>query len=102
MTSCNCATVGTVAPADIDVLDKVRSLDIMPRQTEGVSNPQNNAGQRGRAVVSNRRLLPSARVSETQNTGSFLCTLSAVGRLPHPASFRRRRLLKNDWVEEDL
>jgi general secretion pathway protein D len=51
ITSCNYATVGAVAPADIDVLDKVRSLDIMPRQTEGASNRQNNAGQRGRAAV---------------------------------------------------
>ena len=34
LTSCNSATTGTVAPADLDVLDKVRSLDIMPRQTE--------------------------------------------------------------------
>lgn len=50
MTSCNYATVGTVAPADIDVLDKVRSLAIVPRQTEVVSNPQNNAGQHGRAA----------------------------------------------------
>jgi general secretion pathway protein D len=51
MTSCNYATVGTVAPADIDVLDKVRSLDITTRQTEGVSNQQNNAGQRARPAV---------------------------------------------------
>jgi general secretion pathway protein D len=54
LTSCNYATVGnggTVAPADIDVLDKVRSLDIMPRQTQAVASTQNNAGQRGRAAV---------------------------------------------------
>jgi general secretion pathway protein D len=54
LTCCNYATVGTngsVAPADIDVLDKVRSIDIMPRQTERVANTQNNAGQRGRAAV---------------------------------------------------
>jgi general secretion pathway protein D len=54
LTSCNYATVGntgTVAPADIDVLDKVRSLDIMPRQTQGAAATQNNVDQRGRAAV---------------------------------------------------
>jgi general secretion pathway protein D len=54
LTCCNYATVGTggsVAPGDIDVLDKVRSIDIMPRRTEQVANTQNNAGQRGRAAV---------------------------------------------------
>jgi general secretion pathway protein D len=54
LTCCNYATVGTngsVAPGDIDVLDKVRSIDIMPRQTEQVANTHNNAGQRGRAAV---------------------------------------------------
>lgn len=50
LASCNYATVGTVAPADLDVLDKVRLVDIMPRQTQGVSNAQNSAGQRGRAA----------------------------------------------------
>ncbi|MDB5635429.1 MAG: type and secretion system protein, partial [Bradyrhizobium sp.] len=51
LTSCNSATVGTTAPADIDVLDKVRSLDILPRQAEMVSTTQPNVGQRGRAAV---------------------------------------------------
>src|SRR5262249_10843291 len=51
LTSCNYATIGTVAPADIDVLDKVRSIDIQPRQTQPVSTAQNNAGERGRAAV---------------------------------------------------
>src|SRR5215467_13514966 len=54
LTSCNYATVGnsgSVAPADIDVLDKVRSLDIMPRQTQAAGSAQSNAGQRGRAAV---------------------------------------------------
>src|SRR6202008_4039033 len=54
LTSCNYVTVGnggSVAPADIDVLDKVRSVDIMPRQTQAVASTQNNAGQRGRAAV---------------------------------------------------
>lgn len=51
LASCNSATVGAVAPADIDVLDRVRSLDILPRQTQAVGAPQSNAGQRGRAAV---------------------------------------------------
>src|SRR5947209_9601796 len=51
LTSCNPATVGTTAPADIDVLDKVRSLDILPRQTQPVGAAQSNAGERGRAAV---------------------------------------------------
>jgi general secretion pathway protein D len=54
LTSCNYVTVGnggSVAPADVDVLDKVRSVDIMPRQTQAVASTQNNAGQRGRAAV---------------------------------------------------
>jgi general secretion pathway protein D len=54
LTSCNYATLGTggsVAPGDIDVPDKVRSLDISPRGTQPVASPQNNAGQRGQAAV---------------------------------------------------
>jgi general secretion pathway protein D len=52
LASCNSATVGTAtAPADIDVLDKVRSLDILPRQAETTSSAQPNTGQRGRAAV---------------------------------------------------
>jgi general secretion pathway protein D len=51
LASCNSATVGTTAPADIDVLDKVRSLDILPRQAQSVSAVQPNAGERGRAAV---------------------------------------------------
>jgi general secretion pathway protein D len=52
LTSCNYATLGngSVAPPDVDVLDKVRSLDIMPRQTQAAAAAQNNAGQRGRAA----------------------------------------------------
>jgi general secretion pathway protein D len=57
LTSCNFATVGTGAqpdigaPADLDVLDKVRSLDIMPRQSQSVNAAQNSAGERSRAAV---------------------------------------------------
>ncbi len=51
LTSCNSATVGSVAPADIDVLDKVRSIDILPRQAQNVNGVQTNVGERGRAAV---------------------------------------------------
>jgi general secretion pathway protein D len=57
LTSCNLATVGTTAspeinaPADVDVLDKVRSLDIMPRQPQGANAMQTGTGERGRAAV---------------------------------------------------
>src|SRR5689334_8789836 len=52
LTSCNSATFsGSVAPADVDVLDKIRSVDILPRQTQPISNSQDNAGQRGQAAV---------------------------------------------------
>jgi general secretion pathway protein D len=51
LTSCNSATIGNGDTADIDVLDKVRSLDILPRQPQQVNGSQPNAGQRGRAAV---------------------------------------------------
>jgi general secretion pathway protein D len=51
LTSCNSATIGTSDGADIDVLDKVRSLDILPRQPQQVNASQPNAGQRSRAAV---------------------------------------------------
>jgi general secretion pathway protein D len=57
LTSCNITTVGTTAspdinaPADVDVLDKVRSLDIMPRQPQGANSAQSNTGERSRAAV---------------------------------------------------
>lgn len=52
LASCNFVTTGgTTAPADIDVLDKVRSLDILPRLTQTVAGGQTNAGQRPRGAV---------------------------------------------------
>jgi hypothetical protein len=45
----NYATLGTPAPADIRVLDKVRSLEIQPQQVQNVSGIQPNAGERSRA-----------------------------------------------------
>src|SRR3984957_18237270 len=51
LTSCNSATIGAGDSGDIDVLDKVRSLDILPRQPQQVNGSQPNAGQRSRAAV---------------------------------------------------
>ena len=44
-------TGGSVAPADVGVIDKVNSLDISPRQAQAVSNAQSNVGQRAHAAV---------------------------------------------------
>src|ERR1700731_2227930 len=51
LTSCNSATIGNSDSGDIDVLDKVRSLDILPRQPQQVNGSQPNGGPRGRAAV---------------------------------------------------
>src|ERR1700694_4990105 len=51
LTSCNSATIGATDAADIDVLDKVRSLDILPRQPQPVNAFQPNAGQQSRPAV---------------------------------------------------
>src|SRR6202045_1137943 len=51
LTSCNSATLGSGDTADIDVLDKVRSLDILPRQPQQVNALQSNAEQRVRPAV---------------------------------------------------
>src|SRR5689334_1110945 len=51
LTSCNSVTTGASDTADIDVLDKVRSLDILPRQPQQVSALQPAAGPRSRPAV---------------------------------------------------
>src|SRR4051794_36410228 len=51
LTSCSSATIATGDPHEIDVLDKVRSLDILPRQPQQVNAFQPNASRRGRASV---------------------------------------------------
>lgn len=49
--SCNSATIATSDSTDIDVLDKVRSLDIFPRNPQQVNASKSNAGQRSRPMV---------------------------------------------------
>jgi general secretion pathway protein D len=57
LASCNLATIGGTAPTgnntpvDLDVLDKVRSLDILPRQPQSVGDAQAGAGTPARAAV---------------------------------------------------
>ena len=51
LTSCSSTTIATSDSNEIDVLDKVRSLDIFPRQPQQANVSQSNAGQRGRPAV---------------------------------------------------
>jgi len=51
LSSCNSATVNAVAPADVDPLDKIRSLDIMPKQADAVGRGRTDVGQRAGAAV---------------------------------------------------
>jgi general secretion pathway protein D len=75
LTSCNSATLGTTtAPADIDVLDKVRSLDILPRQAQTVNATPSNAGERARpAVFQGTEIteIPDARVERAPSGNGY-------------------------------
>src|SRR6202790_4461718 len=74
LTSCNSATFGNSDTADIDVLDKVRSLDILPRQSQQMNASQPNAGQRGRAAVydgSEVTDIPETRPQPTASGNGF-------------------------------
>src|SRR6195256_1881713 len=51
LASCNSATVNSGGGLDIDVVDKVRSLDTLPRYPQQVNAAETNAGQRSRPVV---------------------------------------------------
>ena len=51
LVSCNSTTVATADGNDIDVLDKVRSLDILPHQPRQVNSVTTNTGQRSRPAV---------------------------------------------------
>lgn len=51
LSSCNTATLSTPAPADVDPLDKIRSLDIMPKQPGGVVTGNIDSGRRSQAAV---------------------------------------------------
>jgi general secretion pathway protein D len=51
LASCNPATVSAGGGSDIDVLDKVRSLDTLPRYPQQANAAEANAGPRSRPVV---------------------------------------------------
>jgi general secretion pathway protein D len=59
LASCNSATVNSNSGLDIDVLDKVRSLDTLPRYPQQASIPAANAGQRAQPAV-----FPGTEVSD--------------------------------------
>jgi general secretion pathway protein D len=74
LTSCNSATIGNSDTADIDVLDKVRSLDILPRQPQQVNASQSNGGQRSRPAVydgSEVTDIPETRPQPTASGNGF-------------------------------
>src|ERR1700704_3835981 len=51
LASCNSATVNSGGGLDIDVIDKVRSLDTLPRYPQQVNAAEANAGQRSRPAL---------------------------------------------------
>jgi general secretion pathway protein D len=51
LASCNAVTTGAGSGADIDVLDKVRSLDTLPRYPQQANAAEANVGQRSRPVM---------------------------------------------------
>src|SRR6267154_975219 len=51
LASCNSATVNSGGGLDIDVIDKVRSLDTLPRYPQQVNAAEANAGQRSRPAM---------------------------------------------------
>ncbi|WP_316232808.1 type II secretion system secretin GspD [Bradyrhizobium sp. SZCCHNPS2010] len=74
LSACNSATVGTVAPGDIDPLDKVRSLDIMPRQADGPGGSQAATPRNSRAAVyegTEINDVPDARPRPVASVGGY-------------------------------
>src|SRR5271169_1430058 len=51
LASCNPATVSSNSDVGIDVLDKVRSLDTLPRYPQQAGGPATNAGPRGQPAM---------------------------------------------------
>jgi len=74
LASCSYVPLGSPAPADIDVLDKVRSLDILPRQAQNVGATQPKGGERSRAAVfegTDIAEIPEARVERTATGNGY-------------------------------
>jgi general secretion pathway protein D len=53
LTSCNYATVGNDPKNDIDVMDKVRSLDLLPRYPQQIGNDEQSNAKRARPAIYN-------------------------------------------------
>src|SRR4029077_16741377 len=70
LASCNSATMSSGDSPDIDVLDKVRSLDILPRQPQQVNASQPNAGQPSRAAVYDGTEMTDISETRAQPTAS--------------------------------
>jgi general secretion pathway protein D len=51
LASCNSATTSSTGPQDIDVLDKVRSLDILPRYPTQAGSSTTSSGARAQPVI---------------------------------------------------
>jgi general secretion pathway protein D len=74
LTACNTANFAANDSNEIDVLDKVRSLDILPRQPQQINGSSSNAGQRGRPAVYNATEvtdISEARLQPTANGDGF-------------------------------
>ncbi|MBY0380406.1 MAG: type II secretion system secretin GspD [Xanthobacteraceae bacterium] len=65
LASCNSATFATSGTADIDVLDKVNSLDISPRQPQQLNALQSNTAPRSRPSI-----YEGSEVTDTSETRS--------------------------------
>ena len=109
--SSNYAVLGTAAPAEISVLDEVRSLEIQPQQAQNVNGIKPNAGERSGAGTPARSSLgdstpapvtvkspePPAAAPERPPSANPLCdiplaTLSDTRERPIFSLSRRPRL----------
>jgi general secretion pathway protein D len=70
LTACNTANFAANDSNEIDVLDKVRSLDILPRQPQQINGSSSNAGQRGRPAVYNATEVTDIAETRLQPTAS--------------------------------
>jgi general secretion pathway protein D len=75
LASCNSATLSTDDRSDVDVLDKVRSLDLLPRYPKQVGTEEPASGKRARTAVYNGVATPvSEEIAEapyqTQSIGN--------------------------------
>ncbi|WP_315834389.1 type II secretion system secretin GspD [Bradyrhizobium prioriisuperbiae] len=74
LASCNSATVTSNTSGDIDVLDKVRSIDTLPRNPQPIGNDTTNTASRSRAAVfegTEVSEIPEARPRPTASGSGF-------------------------------